>query len=237
MAMSPAIDITAEQRKTVLSLLSRHLPDTVAWVCGSRVRWTSRPESDLDMVVFATPEQARSVADLREAFEESNLPFRVDLFVWDRVPESFRKQIQREHVVLAEKEVRCSGNSWPTVRLGDCAILVRETVSPSDAGKMNYIGLEHIGEDTLSLLGHGMACDVTSTKMRFKRGDILFGKLRPYFRKVVQAPFDGICSTDIWVARAQNSMEQRFLHYCLASKPFADFASLGSEGTRMPRAK
>ena len=98
-----AIDITAEQRKTVLALLARHLPNTTAWVYGSRVKWTSRPESDLDLVVFATPEQAGRVSDLREAFEESNLPFRVDLFVWDTVPEQFRKQIEAEHVVLVER--------------------------------------------------------------------------------------------------------------------------------------
>ena len=103
MAMSPVIDMTAEQRKTVLSLFSGHLPDTEAWVYGSRVRWTSRPESDLDLVVFASPEQARGVSDLREAFEESNLPFRVDLFVWDEVPESFRERIEQEHVVVLEK--------------------------------------------------------------------------------------------------------------------------------------
>ena len=98
-----AIDITAEQRKTVLALLARHLPNTTAWVYGSRVKWTARPESDLDLVVFAKPEQERRVSDLREAFEESNLPFRVDLFVWDEVPEQFRKQIEAEHVVLVER--------------------------------------------------------------------------------------------------------------------------------------
>ena len=104
-----AIDITAEQRKTVLALLARHLPNTTAWVYGSRVKWTARPQSDLDLVVIATPEQAGRVSDLREAFEESNLPFRVDLFVWDEVPEQFRKQIEAEHVVLVEKEERRVG--------------------------------------------------------------------------------------------------------------------------------
>ena len=98
-----AIDITAEQRKTVLALLARHLPNTTAWVYGSRVKWTSRPESDLDLVVFAKPKQERRVSDLREAFEESNLAFRVDLFVWDEVPEQFRKQIEAEHMVLVER--------------------------------------------------------------------------------------------------------------------------------------
>ena len=114
-----AIDITAQQRKTVLALLARHLPNTTAWVYGSRVKWTSRPESDLDLVVFAKPEQERRVSDLREAFEESNLPFRVDLFVWDTVPEQFRKTIEAEHVVLVERRELGVGGEWQETTLGD----------------------------------------------------------------------------------------------------------------------
>ena len=100
MEVDPAIDITTEHRKTVLALLQRHLPGTAVWAYGSRAKWTSRLQSDLDLVVFATPAQRRQVGDLREAFEESNLPFRVDLFVWDDVPDSFRKRIEAEHVAL-----------------------------------------------------------------------------------------------------------------------------------------
>ncbi len=102
MALKQAIDITSGQRNTVISLLSRHLPNTEVWIYGSRVRGTSHPASDLDMIVFATPEQAREVSELRESFEESGLPFRVDLFVWDEMPESFCMQIEREHVVLTK---------------------------------------------------------------------------------------------------------------------------------------
>ena len=114
-----AIDITAEQRKTVLALLARHLPNTTAWVYGSRVKWTARPQSDLDLVVFAKPEQERRVSDLREAFEESNLPFRVDLFVWDTVPEQFRKTIESEHVVLGKKAELGVPGKWQRIALGD----------------------------------------------------------------------------------------------------------------------
>ena len=64
------------------------------------------------MVVFATPEQHRKVSDLREAFDESNLPFRVDLFVWDAVPKQFHKQIEADHVVLVEAEERGSISEW-----------------------------------------------------------------------------------------------------------------------------
>ena len=121
MGIEPAIDITAEQRKTVLSLLEKHLPNTTAWVYGSRAKWTSRPQSDLDMVVFATPEQSSRVFDLREAFEESNLPFRVDLFVWDDVPERFRKHIKQDYVVLVEDEERSVRNGWRMATIEEIA--------------------------------------------------------------------------------------------------------------------
>ena len=120
MGVDPAIDITTADLKTVLALLQRHLPGTAAWVYGSRVKWTSRRQSDLDLVVFATPAQRGQVGDLREAFEESNLPFRVDLFVWDDVPESFRSQIQNQHVALVNAQrarQKRDLSSWLTNRL------------------------------------------------------------------------------------------------------------------------
>ena len=125
MGLDRPIDITTDQRKTLLALIKRHLPNTTAWVYGSRVKWTSRPQSDLDLVVFAKSDQERRVSDLREAFEESNLPFRVDLFVWDAVPEQFRKQIEAEHVVLVEKEARDMGDEWRETKLGHVIELKR----------------------------------------------------------------------------------------------------------------
>ena len=119
MGLEQAIDVTAEQRKAILALLNRHLPNTTAWVYGSRAKWTARPRSDLDMVVFATPEQTDRISELKEAFEQSNLPFRVDLFVWDAVPEQFRKQIKAAHAVLVEKEKRSVRHGWRRVILDD----------------------------------------------------------------------------------------------------------------------
>ena len=112
MGLDQTIDITGEQRKTILALLEHHLPDTDAWVYGSRGKWTSRPQSDLDLVVFATNQQRRQVDALREAFEESDLPFRVDLFVWDEVPVSFRERIKAEQVTLVEKDSLSVRRNW-----------------------------------------------------------------------------------------------------------------------------
>jgi type I restriction enzyme S subunit len=114
---------------------------------------------------------------------------------------------------------------------------VSDTIQPTAVDPDTpYIGLEHIGEDTLSLVGHSYAKHATSAKTRFKRGDILFGKLRPYFRKVCRPLFDGICSTDIWVIRASQGVDQGFLFYRMASQEFIDKTMEGSKGTHMPRA-
>lgn len=126
---------------------------------------------------------------------------------------------------------------WREVTFGDTAELVRDSIQPSECPNAPYVGLEHIGEGTLALTGHGVATDVSSLKSRFQRGDTLFGKLRPYFRKVIRAPFDGICSTDIWVVRPTEEIDAGYLFYVMASESFVEFATRGSEGTRMPRAQ
>ena len=237
MGVNGEIDLTPDQHRLVRELIERHLPDTDVWAYGSRVKWTSRPESDLDLVVFSGPDQSIHVSDLRVAFAESDLPFRVDVLIWDGLPESFKKEIDHEHLLLTDQ---LSVTRTTHVCLGDCARIVRDVVKPGQV-KANtpYIGLEHVQKDKMIVYTHGMASDVSSAKFCFRKGDILFGKLRPYFRKVLRAAFDGICSTDIWVVRTANPgrIDQGFLFYCMAQQEFADFATLGSEGTRMPRAK
>ena len=126
---------------------------------------------------------------------------------------------------------------WQSRFFRDCAELIRDTVQPGEMPGLPYIGLEHISQGQLSLLGYGKSEDVVSAKFKFRKGDILFGKLRPYFRKVVIAPFDGVCSTDIWVVRARDGIDQRYLFYWMASEDFIEAVSRASEGTKMPRAQ
>jgi type I restriction enzyme S subunit len=120
---------------------------------------------------------------------------------------------------------------------GDCAELRSEKVDPRSAKDSYYIGLEHIEQQSLRLTGHGFGKDVDSQKQKFYKGDILFGKLRPYFRKVVIAPFDGICSTDIWVVTPKSGIDRNFLFYWMASADFISSSTYAAEGGRMPRAQ
>ena len=94
------LDITVAQGNLLRSLLQQYLPNTTVWAYGSRVNGQAHSASDLDLVAFTLPSQSAAIAELREALEESNLPFRVDLFVWEQVPESFREFIQESYVVV-----------------------------------------------------------------------------------------------------------------------------------------
>lgn len=85
MPETPNIALTAEQLQTVREILRRHIPDAVVWAYGSRVKGTATDKSDLDMVAFGNVE--KQIQSLREDFYESSLPFRVDIFAWNQIPE------------------------------------------------------------------------------------------------------------------------------------------------------
>ncbi len=100
--MNEDINITAEQREMLLAFLRRHLPGVAVWAYGSRVKFTAHPNSDLDLVGFASPAQRPAVSELKDELAESALPFLVDLHILDEVPERFHEIIRKEYVVLQE---------------------------------------------------------------------------------------------------------------------------------------
>jgi len=124
---------------------------------------------------------------------------------------------------------------WKETTLGEVAEIVKDQWLPGDADQ-KYIGLEHINQGDLQINGFGCSSSLQSNKFYFKQGDILFGKLRPYFRKVWKARFDGVCSTDIWVLRAKEGYDQNYLFYFMANPVFIDKSTGASIGTKMPRA-
>ncbi len=122
------------------------------------------------------------------------------------------------------------------VRVGEIAGSPRSSVDPTrvDPDAL-YVGLEHLERRHMWLSRGGRAMDVSSAKSQFEAGDVLFGKLRPYFHKVVGAPQPGICSTDILVARPRDERLSSVLLASLSSDAVIDEVVARSEGTRMPR--
>ncbi len=128
--------------------------------------------------------------------------------------------------------------NWKTYKLGEVATLRKKTVRPKDFNGEKYIGLEHIGQGDFLLNGIGIASDVTSNKFKFKSEDILYGKIRPYFRKVYKPRFSGICSTDILIIKSSSEevVTQEYLYQLIKTQTFTDKAVETSSGTKMPRA-
>lgn len=128
--------------------------------------------------------------------------------------------------------------NWKKYKLGDVCELRNDSISPKKFNNEAYIGLEHIGQGTFLLDGIGSATDVASNKYKFQSGDILYGKIRPYFKKVYRPNFSGICSTDmlIFISKDENLARQDFLYHIFKTQEFTDRATETSSGTKMPRA-
>lgn len=94
------LDLPNRYLDQVLALLRAHAPHAEVWAYGSRVTGGGHEASDLDLVLRNLGSPAADLSDLREAFIESNLPIRVDILDWSRIPESFHREIERSHVVL-----------------------------------------------------------------------------------------------------------------------------------------
>lgn len=92
-AISP-IHLSESQLALVRSILQTHTPNIKAFAFGSRIRAQHKKHSDLDIALMTnTPMDWRVLADLREAFEESELPIRVDVIDWSTCSEEFKKLI------------------------------------------------------------------------------------------------------------------------------------------------
>lgn len=127
---------------------------------------------------------------------------------------------------------------WGRKTLGSLCSEVRDLVLPESLEPDTpYIGLEHMPRRSISLNEWGTAEQVTSSKSRFKEGEILFGKIRPYFHKVGVAFVDGVASSDAIVIRPVDETLHALVLMTMASDEFvAVTAQQMKEGSKMPRA-
>jgi len=127
---------------------------------------------------------------------------------------------------------------WERTTLGDLCSEIRDMVLPEALEQDTpYIGLEHIPRRSISLNEWGTAEEVTSSKSRFKAGEIIFGKIRPYFHKVGVAFVDGVASSDAIVVRPAADTLNGLILMTMSSDEFvAVTAQQMKEGSKMPRA-
>lgn len=143
---------------------------------------------------------------------------------------------RHEDVELVDSEHAPIPATWTPGCFGDVVELSRDAADPDAIpGDAVLVGLEHLPRRSITLHEWDAADEVGSRKSLFRAGDILFGKIRPYFHKVVSAPVDGYCSTDAIVFRPRPSYDTIALATA-SSDPFVAHAVQTSNGTKMPRA-
>lgn len=126
---------------------------------------------------------------------------------------------------------------WRAGLLGAVAVNERRVVSHNDIPDGTpYIGLEHMPRRSIALDRWEYGAQLVSNKSQFRRGEFLFGKLRPYFQKVGVAPVSGVCSTDILVVSPAAAGWDAFVLMHLSSNELITHTDRCSTGTKMPRA-
>jgi type I restriction enzyme S subunit len=132
----PLLDVRADHLKIVQDILHKHVPERNVWAFGSRAKWQAKDTSDLDLCALGEiPLSFRTLGLLKEAFEDSDLPYKVDVVDWATTSESFRKIIERDKVVVQKVGrgwVMGSDPNWNEKLLGDVVELKRGYDLPKD---------------------------------------------------------------------------------------------------------
>jgi len=142
-----------------------------------------------------------------------------------------------EQVAMLDSPLGPIPEGWEARQLGDITEEVRRSVEPDEVDpETPYVGLAHLPRKSIALSEWDTAREAGSTKLAFKKGEILFGKIRPYLHKVSLAPVAGICSTDTIVIVPKAPEYFSLVLTCVSSEEFVEHATQTSSGTKMPRA-
>lgn len=124
-------------------------------------------------------------------------------------------------------------DGWCYDRLKDIVLLRNEKTDVA-SDLEDYLELEDIEQGTGKLLNKRSTLEVASAVTLFKKGDVLFGKLRPYLEKYYEAAFDGKCTGEILAFKPER-VSAAFLRYCIASPWFIERCNMLAYGAKMPR--
>lgn len=141
-----------------------------------------------------------------------------------------------EHKEFKETEIGKISKEWEVSKMGDICEQRNEIIQPTREGITKFVGLEHIESGKTSITSFTTDSNVKSSKFKFHKGDILYGKLRPYLDKAVITDVEGICSTDLLVLIPEKTKSYSgFLIYTLHSDRFISHAISTTSGTNHPR--
>ncbi len=118
--------------------------------------------------------------------------------------------------------------------LSDICDYAKGKINVSVLDEDTYISTENMMPNKGGITGASSLPTVAQTQS-FSAGDVLVSNIRPYFKKIWFAEFDGGCSNDVLVFRTKEGVSKRFLYYVLADDTFFNYSMATSKGTKMPR--
>jgi len=137
-----------------------------------------------------------------------------------------------------ESELGLVPRGWRVGELGNLFALRNERTKPSEATlALPYIPIESITSKSPFLQGCKSGNEANSSLILFKKGDVLFGAMRPYFHKVCMAPFDGITRTTVFTLTPKNLHAKAFALFQAYQESTVEYATQHSEGSTIPFAK
>lgn len=145
-------------------------------------------------------------------------------------------QAAMQQLLTGQTRLPGFGGEWAEVEFGEIAAIRNSKVVASSAPPgTQCVELDCIGGEGSGRLLATVDATGTSSKYSFKKGDVLFGRLRAYLKKYWLATFDGVCSTEIWPLIPRDTrLRGAFLHLLVQTSDFVDAAGV-SYGTHMPR--
>ena len=246
--MTP-IDIRADHLGIVQAVLRRHLPGGVkVWVFGSRATWMTKDSSDLDLALEGDREvPPRSLSALEVAFEESDLPFAVDIVDIKRIGERFRRIVERQRLRLTDGEGshatdRCTGGGricrdWPKMVFTE-AFQINPPIKIDRGSSCAFVDMATVDPSLRSVRASGVR-EFRGGGSRFQDGDALMARITPCLEngKVARYYADGSLdpahgSTEFIVVRGRpGTTDTEFAFYMTRSSVVRDYAIGQMTGT------
>ena len=123
---------------------------------------------------------------------------------------------------------------WEESTLEDVMKFSTTHVSSSELNEDNYVSTENMLQDYQGIVDAKSVPEDVNV-ISFSCGDILISNIRPYLKKVWKATYNGGCSSDVFVLKANDNIESDYLHYVIANDKFINFVMSGAKGVKMPR--
>ena len=220
------LHLSAKHRALLESLLLDHMYGVAVWAYGSRVNGRSHEGSDLDLVLRGPGLEKialERLMDFEEAVRDSDIPFLVEARDWARLPERFRREIEREYVVVVGgcDERRAD---WPRSRIGDLVTVHKEQITPSSFHDNLFAHHSIPAYDDGQVSSVEPGSRIKSNKFTVPSDAVLVSRLNPQFPRVwspdIVSDQRAICSTEFLVLRPGTLIDRRFLHHLCMSPSF-----------------